>query len=403
MGATLANRSGGHAHLPDLIRAGPSLSVQVLRTPAELGRLESDIRALEKTTHNVVPFAGFDWQNTWCRHFLEPLSGLVDRLMYQVIRDGDRCVALFPLISTTRHLYGIEISSIGLLGADPGITEIRSPLVEAGYEESAAAALAHSLKDAGQWDWIEWISPHDALSRVLGSARRLQWQPVASSYVINLPSTWAAFQGGLKRNIRESLRHCYNSLKRNGHGFDFRITTDPVAVPGAVARLFELHLRRAEMTGHIRHPDRFASAVIRNFIVDVCREFALRGALRVFELEILGRVVASRIGFVIGDELYLYYSGFDPAWSRFSVMTTTVAEAIKYAISQGLGAVNLSPGQDVSKTRWGPVEVPYQRAYECSHRLRSRMAHYAYLRARTPGGVRQWLGGPPAKGRRRWV
>jgi CelD/BcsL family acetyltransferase involved in cellulose biosynthesis len=77
--------------------------------------------------------------------------------------------------------------------------------------------------------------------------------------------------------------------------------------------------------------------------------------LRVFELKVADRVVASRLGFLLGDELYLYFSGFDPAMARYSVMTTTVAETIKWAIAQGVRFVNLSPGTDVSKTRWSPT------------------------------------------------
>jgi hypothetical protein len=91
--------------------------------------------------------------------------------------------------------------------------------------------------------------------------------------------------------------------------------------------------------------------------------------------------VAARIGFVIGDSLYLYYSGFDPAWGKYSVMTTTVAEAIKYAIDQGLATVNLSPGTDVSKTRWGARVVPVQGAMQVRSSWRSQIAYAAYRQA----------------------
>ena len=66
-------------------------------------------------------------------------------------------------------------------------------------------------------------------------------------------------------------------------------------------------------------------------------------------------MVASRVAFVLGDELYLYFSGYEPEWSRYSVMTTTVAESIKWAIERKMRVVNLSTGTDVSKTRWGPT------------------------------------------------
>jgi CelD/BcsL family acetyltransferase involved in cellulose biosynthesis len=38
-------------------------------------------------------------------------------------------------------------------------------------------------------------------------------------------------------------------------------------------------------------------------------------------------------------------------------MTTTVAESIKWAIERQFRLVNLSPGTDVSKTRWGATPI----------------------------------------------
>ena len=67
---------------------------------------------------------------------------------------------------------------------------------------------------------------------------------------------------------------------------------------------------------------------------------------------------------------------------RYSVMTTTMAEAIKYAIANGFKTVSLSPTRDVAKTRWGPRRVDYASAYEMRDRLTSRWAHRVYLRAR---------------------
>jgi CelD/BcsL family acetyltransferase involved in cellulose biosynthesis len=124
--------------------------------------------------------------------------------------------------------------------------------------------------------------------------------------------------------------------------------------------------------------------------------------VRVFQLEIAGQVVASRIGFIVSGSLYLYYSGFDPEWSKYSVMTTAVAEAIKYAIEQGLKTVNLSPGNDISKTRWGPRAVPALTAYEHSGRVRSRLVRHAYVKARSGEGLQGWLLKRLTGARRNW-
>jgi CelD/BcsL family acetyltransferase involved in cellulose biosynthesis len=88
--------------------------------------------------------------------------------------------------------------------------------------------------------------------------------------------------------------------------------------------------------------------------------------VRVFMLRVGSDVVAARIGFVIGKSLYLYYSGYDPAFGKYSVMTTVVAEALRCAISEKLTSVNLSMGRDLSKTRWRPNETLYREALQIS-------------------------------------
>jgi CelD/BcsL family acetyltransferase involved in cellulose biosynthesis len=378
------------------------LTVDVVRTVAGVAELQRDFAHLQSVTGNRLPFASYEWQLTWCRHFLDQDPEIIDQPMFYVVRDGGACVAMIPLIRTTRRLGGLNVSSVSLLGADPAITEIRMPLVQPGYEESVAEAVDARLRRARDWDWIQWIGACSDFDAAIGRLRGLRWQPLAPSYALDLPPTWEELRAGFKRNIRESLRHCYNSLKRDGHEFQFRIASDKCTVRGALDQLFELHARRAAMQGTIAHANRFASPKFRDFICDVCEEFAARGKLRVFQIEIAGNIVASRIGFVTGDSLYLYYSGFDPDWARYGVMTTTIAEALKYAIAQGLKTVNLSPGNDVSKTRWGPGEVPHQTAYEHSGRLRSRFVRHVYLTATSGQGVQGWLLQRLMPGRRSW-
>jgi CelD/BcsL family acetyltransferase involved in cellulose biosynthesis len=378
------------------------LTVNVVRSVAGVAELKSDFAHLELSTGNTLPFALFEWHLAWCRHFLRRDRGVEDQPMYHVVRDPEGvCVGIIPLILTRRRIGGLTFASAGLLGADPAITEIRSSLVKPGYEAAVAEALHGSLTNSRDWDWIHWMGPSDRFSAALGSLRGLDWQPIPADYVIDLPATWEEFRAGLKRNIRESLRHCYNSLKRDGHEFTVTQAESLDAVKEALELLFVLHAMRAAMPSTIEHPNHFAGAGLRQFLHEVCGELAARDIVRVFQLTIGGRVVASRIGFEIGDSLYLYYSGFDPEWSKYSVMTTVVAEAIKYAIARGLKTVNLSPGNDLSKTRWGPREVPHQIAYEHSGRLRSRLVRTVYVKARSRAGL-GWLLNRVIPGRRNW-
>jgi CelD/BcsL family acetyltransferase involved in cellulose biosynthesis len=75
-------------------------------------------------------------------------------------------------------------------------------------------------------------------------------------------------------------------------------------------------------------------------------------------------------------------------------MTTVVAEALRYAIEHRLRSANLSTGNDVSKTRWGPSETVYRDAVTVSPTMRAQLAHKGYqlvLKAKADPRVRNVL------------
>src|SRR6185503_10434723 len=118
--------------------------------------------------------------------------------------------------------------------------------------------------------------------------------------------------------------------------FSFRVVTEPGALAQALSRVFELHAERARASNMADHADYLSSPSARGLLFELARSPEQSPRLRVFELVIGDQVVAARLGFLLGDELYLYFSGYKPEWGRYSVMTTVVAEAIKWAIAQQL-------------------------------------------------------------------
>ena len=73
------------------------------------------------------------------------------------------CVAIIPLILTKRRLGALQAASVGLLGADPAITEIRTALVHPGCEAQVADVLHRSLQSSRDWDWIQWSGACDTM------------------------------------------------------------------------------------------------------------------------------------------------------------------------------------------------------------------------------------------------
>ena len=366
----------------------PRVTVETITSVEGVEALYADYEHLCGITDHKLPFTSFEWHSTWCRHFLRCDSRIRDEPLFYLLRNAaGKCVAIAPFILSRRSFGPLKLASISLLGPDPFITEIRAPMIERGYEHLTARAVRDGLARVHDWDWIHWSGVSDGLAEALNVGRALCWESPRPYFVLDLPPSWEELRSRLKRNIRESLRHCYNSLKRDGHRFEFQVIEDPAGVRQGLDRYLELHTMRANAKDKVIHPDRFASRISRDFLYAICDQLAARRAVRLFALKIGAQIVAMRLGFVVGDSLYLYYSGYDPRWARYSVMTTTVAEAIKHAIERGIKTVNFSPGREVSKMRWGPRQIDCHSAYEANARLRSRLASSAYLTARSESGI----------------
>jgi CelD/BcsL family acetyltransferase involved in cellulose biosynthesis len=219
---------------------------------------------------------------------------------------------------------------------------------------------AHFLDRPGDWDRVQWCGLRAVACVGLRQPADFVSERQVCDYYLPLPGTWEELKSRLSRNMKESLRKCRNSLTNQGIESTFRVVREPSEVGIALSRFFELHAQRARAVDTVRHDNAFATPRARAFLSEYAQRMAERDQLRIFELEIAGQIVATRVGFVLGDELYLYYSGYAREWSDYSVMTTVVAEAIRWAIGHQFKGVNLSTGTDRAKTRWKPSEIVFR-------------------------------------------
>ncbi|MBV9318003.1 MAG: GNAT family N-acetyltransferase [Gammaproteobacteria bacterium] len=366
--------------LPDESPRSDELARVELVTEVEgIRALTPDYLHLYQATRNTLPYATQEWHLAWCEHLLSRNPHMHQQPMFCVVREHEgRCVAIVPLILTRRRLGPLKVAAFAMVGADPALTELRNPLIEPGYERAAVRAVHERLAALPGWDWIQWNGVSAELAAALAREAAPQWYQTLDDYVLDLPSAWPELMAGLSHNMRKTVRRSYDLLARDGHAFEFVAARDCVEVRWAVLRFLELHSLRAGMPGRSLHPNRFAARSPRAFLYEVCERLAARDAVRVFQLWVADQAVASRIGFVMGDSLYLYHSGFDPAWAPYSVMTTMMAEVMRYAIATGLKSVNLSLVAEPSKLRWRPRRVDFYSALVHRESLRSRFACGAY-------------------------
>jgi CelD/BcsL family acetyltransferase involved in cellulose biosynthesis len=405
-GALPADARGSMA-LVDAEEAAASsveLTTEIITDLEGIRTLKPDYECLCRLTGNALPFALHEWHLAWCSHFLNRNPRVHDRPLFYISRDSAGvCVAIVPLILTQRQLGPLRLGTFALVGGDPALTEIRGPLIKPGYERRIIDCVYRYLATVPDWHWIQWSGISAALARCMTGDIAPHWSRTNEDFILDLPASWEQLRAGMKRNLRESLRHCYNSLRRDGHTFEFVVARERAEVREALGRFLELHTLRANMSWGAKHPNRFHGQSLQAFLYDVCDSLAVRDAVRVFQLRIGGEIVASRLAFVVGDSMYLYYSGFDPAWAHYSVMTTTMAEGIKHAIACGLRTVNLSLTAEQSKLRWRPRLVAFHSGLLLRREsMSSRLVYGAYRIATAGRGAPARVLKSVLRSRRNW-
>jgi CelD/BcsL family acetyltransferase involved in cellulose biosynthesis len=339
--------------------------------------------ALDATKSPRTPFSTPLWNMLWWMHLRGRQRSLWDEFhSFAVFDPSGALVAIAPMMLTHRPATGpMRVRKLQFFGADPFITEVRGLISDPSHQAAATKAIIdHLHRRPHSWDWVEWFDtpdPSAAEDRIVPGApfkRRTE----IPDYFLRLPATWEEQRSGLPPNTKEALRKCYKSLQRGGHRFRLRVIERPEEVPAALAIFFRLHTARAQATEGLSHRDVFTQSHTISFLTAYARRMSQRGQLRVFHLEVDGDIVATRIGFIFANEIYLYYSGFDPAWAKHNVMTTLMAETIKWAIEQRFAILNLSTGEDRSKTRWRPNSVTSGSETLISPAWRGQMAHWVY-------------------------
>jgi CelD/BcsL family acetyltransferase involved in cellulose biosynthesis len=378
LGSHLTSRT---SRIAETAAPSAALVVETIRDEGGLRALEPEWIVLENEARNTLPFRTAAWALAWWQHLRRQCSAVQDHLSLRALRTGDgKLVGVAPLMITERPGRGfIRTRCLQFIGTDPNVTELRGGLWAPGYEQDCMQALKVAVtREASEWDWMVWngIPADSAAAQALDGGVR--WTGYTPYYTLRLDGDWPAFKTRLRRNVKESLRKCYNSLKRARLDYALEVVTAREELEGALHDFFRLHAQRASAPATIPHPNTFASPEARAFLVDVCERLSERGQARVFRLRVGGSVVAARVAFVMSGTLYLYFSGYEREFGKYSVMTTLLSEVIQCAFREGLGSMNLSTGNDVSKTRWAPREWLECDGVMVSPRLFGHFAYAAY-------------------------
>jgi CelD/BcsL family acetyltransferase involved in cellulose biosynthesis len=310
-----------------------------------------------------MPFQTLQWNRTWWLTFRRRGTFVNDKLHLICVKQDGRLLGIIPLFRTTIGLAGIPFFRFyRLLGADSNLTEWRSVICRPEHRQLIQSLWLKEMSRSCtgfSYFQIRGFSAQEISSIKEEYKHLVKGETPSENFVLALGDNWDTFKATRKRNIKESLRHCYNSLTRYNLIPSLEVIGDACEIEQKMALFYQWHSLRANNNNTVSHPDYFKNAKHRKFLDLLAKGLCGQGQLKLFELKLNDKSVAYRFGFISGNTLYLYLSAYDPEFSKLSTMTTLVAEMIKWAIEKKMKFVNLSFGRDSSKSRWGPSEVQF--------------------------------------------
>ncbi|PRY18167.1 CelD/BcsL family acetyltransferase involved in cellulose biosynthesis [Kineococcus rhizosphaerae] len=304
------------------------------------------------------PFTSSDWVLEWYRSYVpEPAR---QHLLW--IRDTNGALAgVAPFYEQTvgprRLPVGRRLVLVGYgLGTALELPQVLTTTADA---RAVHQAVVRWTRDAGA-DWSEvsiardqaWFEP-GWVEDTTAEAPHYSHRAARACVVLPLTGTWDEMRGGLKRNLKESLRRSRNRLTKSGRSWHVRTLEGSEVDETAVHRFFALHSARAGFDGTTSsHPDVYADATRRDMLVRLVPKLAQAKEASLVELVVDDQVVAVQLALHSAGTSYVHSSGLNPEYWEFSAVTLLQAELVQAAITRGDRYVNFSPGPNVAKMRW---------------------------------------------------
>ncbi len=309
-------------------------ALQIHDEPFE--RLRGEWDGLVGQLAHAIPFVTPAWQRVWLDHFQGD-----HEVRILTAREGERLIGVAPLL--------VKDGCAEFVG-NYSICDYMDVVVTPGFERGFFDDLLAHLATAGvtTLDLRGLREGSASLAPLCDAATaggwRVQREDEALSPAVDLSPTWEEFLGTLSKKDRHELRRKMRRLESAGGDVQIRVVTEPGEALDMLPTLF--HLMR--ISNH--HKEEFlARPGMETFFREMTGTMAAERMLRFYFLMFDGVAVASVLNFDVGGRLFMYNSGYDPAYSHYAVGLMSKAMLLREAIECGRTCVDFLRGDESYK------------------------------------------------------
>lgn len=311
-----------------------------LITSEAFATLEAEWAALHALVPGATPFLHPQWHAVWLRNF----GGDATPVFLSIRRDEELIgVAAFDMERDMARELG-----------DHNVRDYAGPLALPGEEDAVAAGILEWLREDLTPGVTFWGLPADApMTGALERAGTLGWTVERGHEAVcpgvDLPGDFEAYVAALSKKDRHELRRKMRNLEAAGQA-GFWSADTPGGIAAKLDRFFELmRISRGDK-------DEFLTPSMEAFFRDLAATFSALGMLRLSTLTLDGAEIAMTLAFEDAETVYLYNSGYDPAFAHLAAGLVSKAWAIRDACERGKKRFDFLRGEEEYKRRLGGVE-----------------------------------------------
>ncbi|MHB8744856.1 MAG: GNAT family N-acetyltransferase [Sulfuricaulis sp.] len=327
--------------------------IQVIDTTEGLQALRDDWNRLLDCAESVSIFSSWEWQFHWWKNYGKHRS-----LRVLVVKNDDKILGILPLyIQSITFFRFLPLAVLRLVGTGGDTSpDYMGPLLEPGSEQDACLALSEFiLHELAGWDILDFTDMPDslALAKTLADMSDRDglshYNDATSSIpIIRLPATWEDYLSQLHRDRRYRVRKLRRKLVE-AFTVVFYALENRDRLDEVIDLLINLHQLRWE---NRKQGGSFASPEYINFHRDAIKACFDRDWIRLYCLELNGKIMAIYYCYRFRNEVLYFQSGFDPAFEDFVPGQILLGYAVEHAIQEGNKVFDLLKGTYRYKTEW---------------------------------------------------
>jgi CelD/BcsL family acetyltransferase involved in cellulose biosynthesis len=361
--------------------------VEVISDPVELEALRPQYDDLLERSSAVSPFLLLEWLLPWYRHYGRKLD-----LHAAVVKSGERLLAAAPL--TVERTGGwLRHEVVRFLGTGRGLRGNYFNLILDPAEPAGADLLLEHLTgllEDRRVLHLEHLSPYsdgrETLALLLrDSGREAVVQAEHGCVSGPLPGSFAEFVKNVPAPARRShLRAGDHNVCQHFGGADYDLCTRDDQVEEFLDNVGYLNTMRKRRIGMTSSWDDERNYACR---AEIAQGMLQRGALRLERVGCGGNVMAGLIGFVFKNRYFCYNIGFNQNYAHYEPGHLLLARRIRDCIAEGLAEFDFLVGDVPYKKQYFRDSIPELQVTALPPRGQGRVAHTAYMFARS---LKRW-------------